>query len=424
MNEDFSYVGGELCAEQVTITDLVKEYGTPLYVYSHSALARQFNSFRNAFSSIPHLICFAMKSNSNIAILRLFSEMGGGLDIVSGGELYRAVKAGVPGERIVFAGVGKSDEEIEYALSKDVLMFNVESEEEMYNINKVAQKNNKIARVALRVNPNVDPKTHPYISTGLKKSKFGIDITKAKEEYARAANFTSLELSGVHCHIGSQITTTSPFADAVEKVVELVTSLRGDGHEIRFLNLGGGLGISYNDEVPPHPDEYSQAIVPLIKDLNCKIIFEPGRFISGNAGILITKVLYKKENPEKRFVIVDAGMNDLIRPSLYEAFQEILPVEEKLLETSRYVSDLVGPICESGDYLAKDRELPELSRGNLVAVMSSGAYGFTMASNYNSRPRPPELLVKEKESFLIRERESYEVLIKGEKIPPFLMSKE
>ena len=258
----------------------------------------------------------------------------------------------------------------------------------------------------------------------MKKSKFGIDITKAKEEYARAANFTSLELSGVHCHIGSQITTTSPFADAVEKVVELVTSLRGDGHEIRFLNLGGGLGISYNDEVPPHPDEYSQAIVPLIKDLNCKIIFEPGRFISGNAGILITKVLYKKENPEKRFVIVDAGMNDLIRPSLYEAFQEILPVEEKLLETSRYVSDLVGPICESGDYLAKDRELPELSRGNLVAVMSSGAYGFTMASNYNSRPRPPELLVKEKESFLIRERESYEDLIKGEKIPPFLMSKE
>tara|TARA_A100001037_G_scaffold306865_1_gene357708 strand:+ start:16090 stop:17364 length:1275 start_codon:yes stop_codon:yes gene_type:complete len=424
MNEDFSYVRGELCAEQISINGLAEEYGTPLYIYSHAALTRQFSSFSNAFASIPHLVCFAMKSNSNIAILRLFSEMGGGLDIVSGGELYRAVKAGVPGERIVFAGVGKSDEEIEYALSKDVLMFNVESEEEMFNINKVAEKNNKVARVALRVNPNVDPKTHPYISTGLKKSKFGIDIAKARDEYARAANFNSLELSGVHCHIGSQITTTSPFADAVEKVVELVTSLRGDGHEIRFLNLGGGLGISYKDEVPPHPEDYAKAIVPLIKDLNCKIIFEPGRFISGNAGVLVTKVLYRKENPEKRFVIVDAGMNDLIRPSLYEAFQEVLPVQEELLKTSTFTSDLVGPICESGDYLAKDREMPELSRNDLVAVMSSGAYGFTMASNYNSRPRPPEVLVKEKESFLIRTRESYEDLVKGEKIPAFLMSKE
>ena len=424
MNDDFSYIEGELCAEQISITNLAKKYGTPLYVYSHSALTRQFSSFSNAFSAIPHLVCFAMKSNSNIAILRLFSEMGGGLDIVSGGELYRAVKAGVPGEKIVFAGVGKSDEEIEYALKKEVLMFNVESEEEMFNINEVAQRNNKVARVALRVNPNVDPKTHPYISTGLKKSKFGIDIAKAREEYARAANFSSLELSGVHCHIGSQITTTSPFSDAVEKVVELVTSLRSDGHEIRFLNLGGGLGISYEDEVPPHPNDYAEAIIPLIKDLGCKIIFEPGRFISGNAGVLVTKVLYRKENPEKRFVIVDAGMNDLIRPSLYEAFQKILPIEEELLQTPKYLSDLVGPICESGDYLAKDREMPEFARDNLVAVMSSGAYGFTMASNYNSRPRPPELLVKGKDSYLIRARESYEDLIKGEEIPPFLLSKE
>ena len=424
MNDDFSYIAGELCAEQIPIANLAEKYGTPLYVYSHSALTRQFSSFSNAFSAIPHLVCFAMKSNSNIAILRLFSEMGGGLDIVSGGELYRAVKAGVPGEKIVFAGVGKSDEEIEYALKKEVLMFNVESEEEMFNINEVAQRNNKVARVALRVNPNVDPKTHPYISTGLKKSKFGIDIAKAREEYARAANFSSLELSGVHCHIGSQITTTSPFSDAVEKVVELVTSLRSDGHEIRFLNLGGGLGISYEDEVPPHPNDYAEAIIPLIKDLGCKIIFEPGRFISGNAGVLVTKVLYRKENPEKRFVIVDAGMNDLIRPSLYEAFQEILPIEEELLQTPKYLSDLVGPICESGDYLAKDREMPEFARDNLVAVMSSGAYGFTMASNYNSRPRPPELLVKGKDSYLIRARESYEDLIKGEEIPPFLLSKE
>ena len=424
MNEDFSYIRGELFAEQISINELSDKYGTPLYIYSHSALTRQFSSFSNAFSSVPHLVCFAMKSNSNIAILRLFSEMGGGLDIVSGGELYRAVKAGVPGEKIVFAGVGKSDEEIQYALNKEVLMFNVESEEEMFNINKVAEKNNKIARVALRVNPNVDPKTHPYISTGLKKSKFGIDIAKAREEYARAANFNSLELSGVHCHIGSQITTTSPFADAVGKVVGLVTALRSDGHKIRFLNLGGGLGISYEDEVPPQPDDYAKAIVPLIEDLNCKIIFEPGRFISGNAGVLVTKVLYRKENPEKRFVIVDAGMNDLIRPSLYEAYQEVLPVQEELLQTSTHMSDLVGPICESGDYLAKDREMPNFSRNDLVAVMSSGAYGFTMASNYNSRPRPPELLIKEKESFLIRSRETYEDLIKGEEIPPFLMSKE
>ncbi|MED5579577.1 MAG: diaminopimelate decarboxylase [Nitrospinota bacterium] len=424
MSDDFSYISGELCAEQIPIAELAEKYGTPFYVYSHAALTRQFSSFSNAFSSVSHLVCFAMKSNSNIAILRLFSGMGGGLDIVSGGELYRAVKAGVPGERIVFAGVGKSDEEIEYALKQKVLMFNVESEEEMFNINEVAQRNSQVARVALRVNPDVDPKTHPYISTGLKKSKFGIDISKAREEYARAASFGSIELSGVHCHIGSQITTTSPFADAVEKVVELVGSLRSDGHEICFLNLGGGLGISYKDENPPHPNDYAKTIVPLIKDLGCKIIFEPGRFISGNAGVLVTRVLYKKQNPEKRFVIVDAGMNDLIRPSLYEAFQKVLPVEEQLLGTTKFLSDLVGPICESGDYLAKDREMPEFSRDNLVAVMSSGAYGFTMASNYNSRPRPPELLVQGKDSYLIRARESYEDLIRGEEIPSFLLSKE
>ena len=416
----FEYKDGELHAENVSLTRLAEEVGTPFYAYSHETLSRHFRVFDEAFSSVSHLICFAMKSNSNLAILRLFGAMGGGLDIVSGGELFRAVKVGMPAGRIVFAGVGKSDDEIAYALEKGVLLFNVESEEELVNIGAVASRVGKRAQVAIRVNPDVDPQTHPYIATGLKKSKFGIDINRAREQYQTASKLEGIEPSGVHCHIGSQITTSAPFADAVGIVVRLVGELMGDGHDIRYLNLGGGLGITYHDEAPPLPKDYAAAILPKLKDLECTLIFEPGRVITGNAGILVTRVLYEKKNPDKRFVIIDAGMNDLIRPSLYQAYQDVWPVEEAVRGRTKHLTDLVGPICESGDYLAKDRDLPELHRDDLVAVMSSGAYGFTMASNYNSRPRPPEILVRGDEYHIIRERETYDDLIRGEHIPAFI----
>lgn len=416
----FEYRDGELRAEEVSLTRLAEEVGTPFYVYSHETLSRHFRVFDEAFASVSRLICFAMKSNSNLAILRLFGAMGGGLDIVSGGELFRALKAGVPADRIVFAGVGKSDEEIAFALERGVLLFNVESEEELANVGAVASRLGKRARVAIRVNPDVDPRTHPYIATGLRKSKFGIDIGRAREQYRKAAALDGVEPAGVHCHIGSQITTSEPFADAVDIVARLVEALRGDGHDIRYLNLGGGLGITYRDEAPPLPKDYAAAILPRLKGLGCALIFEPGRVITGNAGVLVARVLYEKVSPDKRFVIVDAGMNDLIRPSLYQAFQDVWPVEEAVKERERHLTDLVGPICESGDYLAKDRSLPELHRDDLVAVMSAGAYGFTMASNYNSRPRPPEILVRGSEYHVIRERETYDDLVRGERIPAFL----
>lgn len=416
----FEYRDGELRAEEVSLTRLAEEVGTPFYVYSHETLSRHFRVFDEAFASVSRLICFAMKSNSNLAILRLFGAMGGGLDIVSGGELFRALKAGVPADRIVFAGVGKSDEEIAFALERGVLLFNVESEEELANVGAVASRLGKRARVAIRVNPDVDPRTHPYIATGLKKSKFGIDIGRAREQYRKAAALEGVEPAGVHCHIGSQITTSAPFADAVDIVARLVEALRGDGHDIRYLNLGGGLGITYRDEEPPLPKDYAAAILPRLEGLGCALIFEPGRVIAGNAGVLVARVLYEKVSPDKRFVIIDAGMNDLIRPSLYQAFQDVWPVEEAVKERERHLTDLVGPICESGDYLAKDRSLPELRRDDLVAVMSAGAYGFTMASNYNSRPRPPEILVRGSEYHVIRERETYDDLVRGERIPAFL----
>ena len=416
----FEYRNGELYAEDVPLARLAEEVGTPFYAYSHETLSRHFRVFDEAFSSVPHLVCFAMKSNSNLAILRLFGAMGGGLDIVSGGELFRALKAGVPPGRVVFAGVGKSDEEIAFALEQGVLLFNVESEEELANIGAAARRLGARAQVAIRVNPDVDPQTHPYIATGLKKSKFGIDISRAREQYRAAAALEGVEPTGVHCHIGSQITTSAPFADAVDIVARLVEALREDGRDIRYLNLGGGLGITYSDEAPPLPKDYAAAILPRLEGLGCTLIFEPGRVITGNAGILVSRVLYGKANPEKRFVIIDAGMNELIPPSLYQAFQDVWPVEEAARERARRVTDLVGPICESGDYLAKDRSLPELRRDDLVAVMSAGAYGFTMASNYNSRPRPPEILVRGSEYHVIRERETYDDLVRGERIPAFL----
>lgn len=418
---NFEYRQGELYCEQVPISQIVKEVGTPCYIYSHATLIRHYRVYESAFKTIPHIIAFAMKANSNLAILRLMAKEGSGVDIVSGGELFRALKAGVPPSKIVFAGVGKNAEEIREALKADILMFNVESSAEIHAINDVAASVGKKARVALRINPDIDPKTHPYISTGLKKSKFGIASDRALEEFKLASSLSHIEVVGVHAHIGSQLTEVTPFVESLKKVIALVGALRAQGINITYLNTGGGLGITYNDEKPPLPQELADAIAPLVQDLKLTLVMEPGRVIVGNAGILVTKALYEKVGEAKRFIIVDAAMNDLIRPSLYSAYHEIRPVSESLLERPRHVVDVVGPVCESGDFLAKDRTLPEVRPGDLLAVMSAGAYGFVMASNYNSRPRVPEVLVNKAEIHVIKARETYEDLVKGETIPAYLV---
>jgi diaminopimelate decarboxylase len=416
---DFQYRHGELYCEDVAIERIAKEVGTPCYVYSYATLIRHYRAFDGAFQSVPHIVAFAMKANSNLAILRLMAKEGSGADIVSGGELYRAVKAGIPPSKIVFAGVGKTREELRYALETDILMFNVESSPELRTLDEVAAETGRKARVALRINPDIDPKTHPYISTGLKKSKFGISADRVLDEYKLASSLSHIEVVGVHKHIGSQLTDVTPFVDALKKTLDLVETLKSHGANIRYVNIGGGLGITYSDEVPPLPQEFAKALSPLVRDLKCVLIMEPGRVIVGNAGILITRVLYQKEGEAKRFVIVDAAMNDLIRPSLYGAHHEIKPVR-MVTGTAPVTVDVVGPVCESGDFLAKDREMPEVRPSDLLAVMSAGAYGFTMASNYNSRPRVPEVLVNETELHVIRAREDYADLVRGEAIPDFL----
>ncbi|MBX3301202.1 MAG: diaminopimelate decarboxylase [Nitrospira sp.] len=420
----FEYHHGELYCEQVPVSRIAKELGTPCYIYSHATLVRHFHAYDSAFKSIPHVIAFAMKANSNLAILRLMAREGSGVDIVSGGELFRALKAGVPASKIVFAGVGKTPGEIRDALNADILMFNVESPAELHAINQVAVEMDRKARIALRINPDIDPKTHPYISTGLKKSKFGIAAERAVEDFVLAASMSHIEVVGVHAHIGSQLTDVTPFTAALKKVVSLIETLKERGLNIRYLNIGGGLGITYSDEKPPLPQDLSNAILPLVQGLNVTLVMEPGRVIVGNAGILVTKAMYLKEGETKSFVIVDAAMNDLIRPSLYEAYHEVLPVNEEAGRRTKQTVDIVGPVCESGDFLAKDRSLPVVKPGELLAVMSAGAYGFVMASNYNSRPRVPEVLVREGSFHVIREREQYQDLIKGEQIPSFLNAME
>ena len=417
---NFEYRQGELYCEQVPVSQIAKQVGTPCYVYSHATLIRHIRAYDNAFKNIPHLMAFAMKANSNLAILRLMAKEGSGVDIVSGGELFRALKAGVSPSKIVFAGVGKNAEEIRDALKAEILMFNIESSAEMHAINDVAASVGKIAPVALRINPDIDPKTHPYISTGLKKSKFGIAADRALEEFRVASTLRHIHVVGVHAHIGSQLTEVTPFVESLKKVLALVDQLKGQGTNIRYLNIGGGLGITYSDEKPPLPHELAEALSPLVKGLDLTLVMEPGRVIVGNAGILVTKALYEKIGESKRFVIVDAGMNDLIRPSLYSAYHDIRPVSEALLHRPKHSVDVVGPVCESGDFLAKDRSLPEVKPGDLLAVMSAGAYGFVMASNYNSRPRVPEVLVNDNEVHVIRARESYDDLVRGETIPAFL----
>jgi len=415
---DFQFVDGEFFCEGVSIGAVAAKVGTPFYLYSHATLCRHVQAFDSAFSDIPHLTAFAVKSNSNLAILKLVANQGLGADIVSGGELYRALQAGIEPTKIVFAGVGKTAEEIEYALETGIRMFNVESEDELRAINDVAARMGKKAPVALRVNPDVDPMTHPYISTGLKKSKFGIGSKFALESFEIATQLPAIDVVGVHMHIGSQLTQVSPFVDAVKRILVLIEQLQQRGINLHYVNIGGGLGISYADETPPHPSDLAEALLPLLRDLKVHLILEPGRVIVGNAGILVTKVLYIKDGDGKNFVIVDAAMNDLLRPSLYDAYHEILPVRQD--KRKSMVVDVVGPICESGDFLAKDRELPEVKPGELLAVMSAGAYAFTMASNYNTRPRVPEVMVRDKAIHVIRARESYADLVKGEVIPDFL----
>jgi len=419
----FEYRNGEMFAEGVPVKRIAKEVGTPAYVYSLATLKRHFQVFDRAFSAVPHIVCFSVKANSNIALLRVFAKEGGGFDIVSGGELFRALRAAADPKKIVFSGVGKKKDEIEYALKSGILMFNVESEDEMVTLNEIAGGIGKKAPISLRINPDVDPQTHPYISTGMKKAKFGVDIKRSLENYKRAVSMPNLEVVGVDCHIGSQLTSLSPFVDALARVREyldrvLVGSLKKAGAQIRYLDLGGGLGISYKDEMPPHPEEYARAIIQGLEGLDVTLILEPGRVIVGNAGILITEVQYIKETDEKKFVIVDGGMNDLIRPALYGSYQAIQPVVEK--NSAKIVADVVGPICESGDFFAKDREIARPRRGDLLAVMSAGAYGFTMASNYNSHPKPPEILVDGDQYYVIRTRETMDDLIRGETIPAAL----
>jgi diaminopimelate decarboxylase len=411
--EVFQYRDGELCCEGVPLRRIAETVGTPTYVYSRTAILANFRAYDRAFSSVPHAVFYAVKANANLAVLATLANAGAGADIASGGELYRALRAGVPAKRILFAGVGKTRDEMRDALKAEILMFNVESAAELAALDQVARAMGVRAPVALRVNPDVDPQTHKYIATGLRSAKFGIPVPDALREYETAARMPGIEVTGVQMHIGSQITKISPIADSLARVGALVTQLRERGIEIRMVDLGGGLGIRYRDEEPPSPDEYAHTLLPALRELGMTVLLEPGRSIVGNAGVLVARALYRKQTPDKRFLIVDAGMNDLIRPSLYEAYHEIVPVREPV-SGARHKVDVVGPICESGDFLAKDREMPEVLEGDLLAVMSAGAYGFAMSSQYNARPRPAEVLVEADTYRVVRRRETYEDLIAGE----------
>lgn len=420
----FRYINAELYCENVPVTRICEQVGTPVYIYSRATLERHFKVFQEPFLSVDHLICYSMKACSNLAILRVFRDLGGGVDIVSGGELFRALKAGIDPSKVVYSGVGKTASEMDEALRAGILMFNVESEEELLFLDQRAQAMGRRASVALRVNPDVDPLTHPYISTGLKKNKFGIDSERSIEIYRKAKQLAGIEPVGVDCHIGSQLTELSPFLDAVELLQQLVETLRNEGIDLQYLDIGGGLGIPYEqDDEPPLPAAYGSAIVDRMGNLKVKLILEPGRVLVGNAGILCTKVLYQKQGPQKHFVIVDAAMNDLIRPSLYKAHHSLWKVVKKDNDDARkmVVADVVGPICESGDFLAQSREMQPVRTGDLLAVMSAGAYGFSMSSNYNSRPRVPEVLVDGDDFYVIRERETHEDLVRGERIPPVML---
>ena len=404
----FQYKNNQLYAEDLPVAQLAQEFGTPLYIYSKATLERHWHAFDNAFGDHPHLICFAVKSNSNIAILQTMAKLGSGFDIVSQGELERVLIAGGDASKVVFSGVAKTEKEIERALEVGIRCFNVESQPELLRINEVAGRMGKIAPISLRVNPDVDAKTHPYISTGLKENKFGVSVEQAREVYRLAATLEHVKITGMDCHIGSQLTELQPFLDATDRLIVLIEQLKQDGIVLKHLDLGGGLGVTYTDETPPHPTDYTKALLEKLKAFDLEIILEPGRAISANSGILVTKVEYIKINENRNFAIVDAGMNDMIRPALYEAHMNIVEID-RTLEREKAIYDVVGPICETSDFLGKQREL-SIAAGDYLVQRSAGAYGASMSSNYNSRPRTAEVMVDGDKAYLIRRRETYENL--------------
>ncbi|MXQ14754.1 diaminopimelate decarboxylase [Microvirga makkahensis] len=418
----FAYRDGILHAEDVSLRRLADEVGTPFYCYSTATLERHYRVFAEAFADTDTLVCYAMKANSNQAVLKTLGHLGAGMDIVSEGELRRALAAGIPAERVVFSGVGKAKSEMAFALDSGILCFNVESEPELETLSEVAASKGRRAPISIRINPDVDAKTHQKISTGKSENKFGIPISRAREVYARAAQLKGIEITGVDMHIGSQITDLSPFDNATALLAELARDLMADGHRLHHIDLGGGLGVPYRDdnEPPPDPQAYARIIKRHTQDLGLKLVFEMGRLIAGNAGILVAKVIYVKEGADRTFVIVDAAMNDLIRPTLYEAYHNIKPVAEPSPRTPRIVADVVGPVCETGDYLALSRDMPAVKPGDLIAVMTAGAYGAVQANTYNTRLLVPEVLVRGSDSAVVRPRPTYEDLIGLDRIPDWL----
>jgi len=411
----FRFKGKYLCCEDIKVEDLARRFGTPLYIYSHRTLIEHFNKIKQAFSSVDPLICYSVKANSNLSILNALVNEGAGLDIVSGGELYRAREVRCNPKKIVYASVGKTEKEIREAINYGILLFNVESFPELERINKVAEGLNKKVDVAVRINPDINPKTHRYITTGMEDTKFGIDLVSAKGVFLKGQSYANLNISGVHIHIGSQITQAPPFIKAIKRILSLLEELRKKDINMKYFNIGGGLGIIYDKEKPQTAREFAGKVLPLLRGASLKIILEPGRFIVGNAGILVTRVLYVKVNPLRKFIVVDAAMNDLIRPALYEAYHTIIPLTQTANRKPRTVkkADVVGPVCESGDFLGKDRRL-DVNEEECLAILGAGAYGFAMSSNYNSRPRVAEVLVKQNKAYLVRRREEYRDLVDKE----------
>jgi diaminopimelate decarboxylase len=420
---EFKYKGKRLFCESLPVEGIADKFGTPLYIYSHRTLIDHFRKLKDAFRQLRPLICFSMKANSNLAVCKSLLNEGAGLDIVSGGELYKALRIKADPGKIVFAGVGKTQEEIEYAIKSKIFLFNVESRTELELIDSEAKKLKREVAVSIRLNPSVEAGTHTFISTARHADKFGLDAGSVKDIFRNCDKWPNVKIKAIHLHIGSQISKVEPFIEAIARATALINELEAEGVRIEYLNIGGGLGIVYKKEKPQTAQKFAGAVLPLLKRLRQKIILEPGRFIAGNSGILVTKVLYIKETPWRKFIVVDAGMNDLIRPALYGAYHEILPVVRPKVGvlTEQSSTDVVGPICESSDFLAKDRHLPPVKSGDLLAIMGAGAYGFVMSSNYNSRCRLPEVLVLKGEAYLVRDREIYKDLIKGERIPGVLL---
>ncbi len=414
--DHFNYKNGELHAEDVPLSAIAARYGTPAYVYSRATLTRHYRAFDEALAGLDHRVCYAVKANSTLAVLQVLARLGAGFDIVSGGELERVLRAGGTADKVVFSGVGKTAAEMKQALDAGIHCFNVESEAELLRLSGIAAVRGERARIALRVNPDVDARTHPYISTGMKENKFGVDIAEAERLYALARTLPGIEIHGVACHIGSQLLELSPFLDALDRVLALIDRLAANGISLRHIDVGGGLGVRYHDETPPEPAEWARALRPKLEGRGLTVMTEPGRAIAGNAGILLTRVELLKPTAHKNFAVIDAAMNDLIRPSFYDAWHAVLPVREHSAATTK-TWDLVGPVCESGDWLARERELA-LAENDLLAFRTAGAYGFTMSSNYNSRPRAAEVLVDEERMYLVRARETIDDLVRGETLLP------